>query len=57
MREVGERWQPRVSDSSRITNVHVRHRIFILHVCSTARVLYITLIGAPTPYVYIYTLQ
>ena len=39
---------------ARITNIHFRHRIFILHVCVTATesILYITLIGTPTRYMF-----
>ena len=53
MREV-ERQQSGVGDLARITNIHFRHRIFILHVCVTAResILYITLIGTPTRYMF-----
>lgn len=38
----------------RITNIHFRQRIFILHVCITAGefIPYVTLIGTPTRYMF-----
>lgn len=49
-----ERQQPAVVTPYRITNIHFRQRIFILHVCITARESspYLTLIGSPTRYVF-----